>query len=103
MSVCTETRQTAYLAEHHRLQGEIHIARGEDGAADAAYQRGVAIARSQGARWLELRAARGYARFLSARDRAADARAVLAPVVASIAEGRATLDYASAESLLRTL
>jgi hypothetical protein len=61
------------------------------------------ISRRQGARWLELRASRGYAHFLVVRDRAAEARELLTPIVESITEGRDTMDYMYAEGLLKTL
>jgi hypothetical protein len=61
------------------------------------------IAESQGALWLELRAARALANFLAATDRTAEARSVLAPTLERITEGRTTLDYVYADGLLRTL
>ena len=57
----------------------------------------------QGARWLELRAARGYAHHLVEHGRAAEARDLLQPIVAWFTEGRETMDYLYAEGLLRTL
>jgi predicted ATPase len=100
---CAATRQTAYLSEHHRVQAEVLLARGDRAGAEAAYRRALDTAARQGATWLELRAARAYANYLAAFDRAAEARAVLAPVVARIHEGDGTLDYVYAETLLRSL
>ena len=103
MTVADDTAQQAYMSEHRRLQAELHIARGEREAAEAAYLRSLSTAIDQGARWLELRAARGFANYLAANGRPAEARDVLAPVVAAITEGTETLDYVYADALLKTL
>ena len=63
----------------------------------------LTTARMQGARWLELRAARGFANFLAATGRADEARQTLSPVWQQITEGHDTLDYVYAEALLKTL
>jgi predicted ATPase/GTPase SAR1 family protein len=97
------TGQLAYIAEHARLQAEVFDATGAGDAAEAKFQEALAIARRQGARWLELRAARGYAHHLVEQSRPDDARALLAPVLAWFTEGRDTLDFLYAESLLKTL
>ncbi|HJR60956.1 MAG TPA: protein kinase [Vicinamibacterales bacterium] len=102
-TVSNETGQVAYLSEHHRLQAELLIARGEATAGAVAYLRSLSTAIDQGASWLELRAARGYANHLAALGRNAEAREILAPVVQSIREGQETLDYVYAEALLRML
>jgi hypothetical protein len=47
-------------------------------------------------------ATRGYADFLVNNGRPADARDLLHPICAWFTEGRDTLDYAYAESLLRS-
>jgi predicted ATPase len=97
------TGQHAYLAEHARLQAEVHDVLGAADKAESSFRDALAISRRQGARWLELRAARGYAHHLVEHGRPAEARSVLAPVVSSITEGRETMDYLYAEGLLRTL
>jgi predicted ATPase len=102
-AVAQETSQQAYVSEHHRLQAEIHVARGEEALADAAFIRSITLAIDQNARWLELRAARAYANYLAARGRVTEARELLAPVLRAITEGRETLDYVYAETLLRSL
>jgi tetratricopeptide (TPR) repeat protein len=97
------TGQLAYAAEHARLQAEVLSVVGDADAAEASFQQALAIARTQGARWHELRAARGYAHHLVVQQRHAEARELLAPVVAWFTEGRETPDYVYAESLLKTL
>ena len=98
-----DTSQRAYVAEHHRLQAELHVARDEDAGAEAEYREAMRVAAAQGARWLELRAARGLANLLSLKGRTAEARQVLEPVVAGITEGHDTLDYVYADGLLKNL
>jgi predicted ATPase len=103
LSVADDTSQQAYISELHRLQAELHQLRGEREPAETSYLRSLSTAIDQGGRWLELRAARAFANYLAANSRPAEARDVLAPVVAAITEGTGTLDYAYAEALLRTL
>jgi serine/threonine protein kinase/predicted ATPase len=97
------TNQRAYASEHARLQGEVLARRGDFEAAERWFAEGVRLAREQQARWLELRAARGYAHLLAKQDRCGEARAILGPVFEVIAEGRDTLDYVAADALLQTL
>jgi predicted ATPase len=102
--VAEATGQHAYDSEHARLQAELISARGgAPDEAEAMYRTALGIARQRGARWLELRAARGYAHFLVARGRPAEARDVLAPILGWLREGFTTLDYAYADSLFKTL
>jgi len=103
-SVARATSQHAYDAEHARLQATLLVRQGiATPDAERWFAKALAISRSQGARWLELRAARAYADFLVQAGRAADARDVLQPIVAWFTEGQATLDYVYAESLLKTV
>jgi serine/threonine protein kinase/predicted ATPase len=97
------TSQRAYASEHARLQGEVLARWGDLDGADRWFAEGVRIAREQGARWLELRAARAHAHLLSKLERCAEARALLQPLVDTLTEGRDTLDYVAADALLQTL
>jgi serine/threonine protein kinase/tetratricopeptide (TPR) repeat protein len=97
------TGQHAFRAEHARLQAEVFAAVGADDEAEAKFRDALAAAASRGARWLELRAARGYAHHLVKHGRQDEARALLTPVLTSLAEGRQTLDFLYAEALLKTL
>ena len=103
-TVAHATGQHAYDAEHARLQATLLVRQGITTAdAERWFTKSLAISRSQGARWLELRAARAYADFLVHAGRVADARDVLEPILAWFSEGHDTLDYAYAEGLLRTI
>jgi Tfp pilus assembly protein PilF len=101
--VAIETSQHAYDSEHARLQAELHSARGVANAAERSYHQALDTSRAQGARWLELRASRGYAHFLVGQGRTTEARDLLAPILQTIVEGRDTLDYLYAEGLMKTL
>ena len=103
MRVAEDTGQQSYAAEHARLQAEVLSATGVLDQAEESYRTAITLSRLQGARWLELRAARGYAAFLIAHDRTDEAREILTPVVGWFTEGKDTMDYLYAESLLKTL
>lgn len=101
--IAEATSQRAYVSEHARLQAELCLLDSRDDEAELHYQHALAVARRQGAKWLELRAARGYARYLIKHDRLQEARELLAPVCAWFTEGLDVLDYLYADGLLKTL
>jgi serine/threonine protein kinase/predicted ATPase len=101
--VADATGQHSYVSEHARIQAEVSVLAGALDKAEAQFQHALAISRRQGARWLELRAARAYTHFLVEHDRPDEARAVLEPVLAWFTEGTDTMDYLYAEGLLKTL
>jgi predicted ATPase len=101
--VADATGQHAYDSEHARLQAEVQAAAGDADAAERHYMSAIDLSRRQGAKWHELRAARGYAHHLVAHGRPAEARGVLEPVVAWFTEGRDAMDYLYAEAFLKTL
>jgi tetratricopeptide (TPR) repeat protein len=94
--------QPYWDAELHRLKGEI-LQQDDAPGAEALMRRAVDIAKQQGGRSLELRAATSLARMLRASGRAAEARSVLAPVHASFTEGFTTADLRDAAALLEDL
>jgi adenylate cyclase len=103
-AIADATSQRAYESEHARLQAEVCLlVAGREHEVEGHYQRALAIARRQGAKWLELRASRGYAHYLVKHHRIDEARALLAPVCAWFTEGRDVLDYVYADALLKTL
>ena len=98
------TGQRFWDAELHRLKGEA-LSLGDAAAADveAAFENALAVARRQGARSLELRAATSLARFRAAGDRRQEAVAVLDEVYAFFVEGFETHDLKAAKSVLASL
>jgi predicted ATPase len=101
--VAIATSQHAFESEHRRLQAEVLQQLKQVEAAEASFRESLSIARSQGAKWLELRAARGYASFMVNNGRHAEARQLLKPAVEMIPEGRSLPDFVYAETLLKTL
>ncbi|MGH7933444.1 MAG: adenylate/guanylate cyclase domain-containing protein [Candidatus Binataceae bacterium] len=92
--------QRLYEAEIWRLRGELMVLHGgADLEAEQSFQHAMEIARRQQARSWELRVATSLARFLSRRDRAAEAKSILAPILASVSEGRENADFKDASSL----
>ena len=104
LAVSDQTDQHFFDAELYRLRGEFLLATG--GPADEAaarYHRALAIAREQGARSFELRAATSLARLWRDQGKRTEARHLLAPVYASFTEGFDTSDLIDAKALLNEL
>jgi len=70
---------------------------------EACFRAALTVAREQGTRGFELRAAVDLARLMSAQQRQAEARALLAPVYGWFNEGFDTPDLQEAQTLLETL
>ncbi|HEX5795254.1 MAG TPA: hypothetical protein VFY19_05415, partial [Geminicoccaceae bacterium] len=92
-----------HAAESRRVEGDLLAMTGQSDEADDRYRRALAIAREQSAKAFELRAATSRARLLSARDRARDARDLLAPLYGWFTEGFETADLKDAGALLDEL
>jgi hypothetical protein len=103
-AVAAQTGQAYFDADLHRLDGDLLLAIGGpvDEAA-ARYHRALAIAREQGARSLELRAATSLARLWRDQGKRAEARDLLAPLYAWFTEGFDTRDLIDAKALLEEL
>jgi class 3 adenylate cyclase/tetratricopeptide (TPR) repeat protein len=104
LAVAAQTGQPFCDANLNRLDGDLLLATG--GPADEAaarYHRALAIAREQGARSFELRAATSLARLWRDQGKRAEARALLAPVYAWFTEGFDTRDLIDAKALLAEL
>jgi predicted ATPase len=92
-----------YDAEVLRLQGELLRASGDPGAAEAAFQKALGVARAQGARSFELRTAASLGRLLADQGRADEARPALSAVCQTFGEGFETRDLVEARELLERL
>jgi adenylate cyclase len=104
LAVAAQTGQPLWDADLHRLDGDLLLATG--GPADEAagrYHRALAIAREQGARSFELRAATSLARLWRDQGKRAQARDLLAPVYGWFTEGFDTRDLIEAKALLGEL
>jgi predicted ATPase len=89
----------------HRLKGELQLTlRNPDAAAaEACLQRAISIAREQGARTRQLRAATSLARVWHDQAKRAEARNLLAPVYAEFTEGFGMADLDKARIVLEEL
>jgi predicted ATPase len=98
------TGQSYVRPEMHRQRA---VALGGSGAAarevEATFEAALNIARRQGLRFYELRAAISLARFRVRAGRLAEAQAVLAPVVAGFTEGHGTAELSEAQAVLDQL
>jgi predicted ATPase len=70
---------------------------------EGCFRSALRVAREQGSRGFELRAAVGLARLLSVQGRRAEARELLAPVYGWFTEGFDTPDLEAARNLLEEL
>lgn len=94
-----------YTAEVERLQGELVLGlpTAHPTEAAACFHQALAMARRQGAKALELRAAMSLARLWQQQDKRAAAQQVLAEVYDWFTEGFDTADLQEARALLEEL
>jgi predicted ATPase len=92
-------------AELHRLKGELLLKDDstERTRAERSFRQGIAVARRQEARLLELRASTSLARLWHDRGKTSDARDLLAPIYAWFEEGFDAADLKDAKALLDAL
>lgn len=104
LSMASRNGNAYVAAEVHRVMGEASLAEGAvPGAIDAAsghFQRALEVARHQGARAFELRAAISLARLWAHDGQAQRGVDLLAPLCASFTDGLETADLACARLLL---
>ena len=100
LTVMEATNQCWDEAEIHRVHGVVLRALGHDQRAKEALERACSIARKQGARLWELRAACSLAELLSERGPLHEAHAVLSPVLASLEGQPAVPDLQRARILI---
>jgi class 3 adenylate cyclase/predicted ATPase len=98
----TANGQQIWAAEVHRLKGELLLARDPGGALDAevAFRQAIEIARQQGAKSWELRAAVSLGRLLTNQGKRDDARRLLADIYGWFTEGFDTGDLREAKNVL---
>jgi tetratricopeptide (TPR) repeat protein len=94
------TLEGGYLAELHRVRGELLRLSGNAAGAEESLRLAVARAVEQHAKSFELRAATGLAKLLIAAGRTQEARAALAPVYEWFTEGHSTRDLTVAREVL---
>jgi DNA-binding SARP family transcriptional activator/predicted ATPase len=90
-------------AELRRLRGEVLVLQGRTLDGEASLRHALEVAREQGSRALELRAAVTLGNLMRESGRGGEARALVAPVYASFTEGFETDDLRRAQALLEDL
>jgi predicted ATPase len=104
LDTASRNNEHQWEAELHRLNGVFKRDAGEPYlAVDACFKRAVEVAKSQGAKILELRASTSLATSLLAQGRKAEAYHGLAPIHDWFTEGFATKDLTEAKALLQEL
>jgi predicted ATPase/class 3 adenylate cyclase len=104
-----QTNERYWEAEIHRLRGQLLLAASGPAApavvrsAEECYRRALDVARRQGARSLELRAAVSLSRLWQAADRHDEARELLAPIYEWFTEGLDHPELREAAALLDEL
>jgi tetratricopeptide (TPR) repeat protein len=89
-----------YRPEMFRIRGELRLKHGSAALAEADFREAVALARSIGAKSLELRATLHLARLLAQQRRRDEARTLLAEIYNWFTEGFDTTDLREAKALL---
>ncbi len=92
-----------FLAEVHRLRGEIQLARKLPDEAEVCFQLALDVARSQQAKSWELRITMSLCRLWKSQNRMEDARTALAKIYGWFQEGLDTPDLIDAKQLLESL
>jgi class 3 adenylate cyclase/DNA-binding winged helix-turn-helix (wHTH) protein/tetratricopeptide (TPR) repeat protein len=90
-------------AEIYRIRGALLADGGDVAAAEAQFTKAIGIARAQGAKHWELRAATSLARLWRDQGRCTEAHDLLAPVYGWFNEGQGTPDLMRAKALLYQL
>ena len=104
MATVGDTGERFWLAELHRLSGELELIGGNSEArerAERAFGLAIETARAHGARSLELRAATSLGRILSANGKRMDAHDHLSTAYSHFTDGFETPDLRNARALLQ--
>ncbi len=97
------SRSFFYEAELHRLRGELRLRQGLESDGEASLTEAIEIARRQGAKLLELRAAVSLSRLHAQRGDIDAARELVRTAYATFDEGFGTHDLVAARALLEEL
>jgi predicted ATPase len=103
LTIAGATGEDNYRPELFRIQGLCQLATGEMVAAAGSFQQALALARRQGTRSLELRAALNLSRLWAEQGQRAQAYELLAGVYSWFTEGFANRDLQTAKEFLLTL
>ena len=102
LSQIEETGEGHVIPEVYRIRGDL-MAGSRNDDPETEYLRALELARVQGSRWFELRAAMSFARHWADQRKRAEARELLAPVYGWFTEGFSTPDLESAKEQMEKL
>jgi class 3 adenylate cyclase/tetratricopeptide (TPR) repeat protein len=103
-AILIETTQVQWIeSEMHRVRGTLLLSMHEREAAEDTYCRALAVARRQGAKFFELRAATNLARLWCDQGKRREAQELLAPIYGWFTEGFDTPVLQDAKALLDEL
>jgi predicted ATPase len=97
------TKERCNEAEVYRVRGDLWILTGDRVAAGASFQRAIELAKRQGAKLFELRAATNLVRLLRDQGKHGEARELLVPIYDWFTEGFDAPDLIEAKALLQEL
>jgi predicted ATPase len=102
LATSTSAGYRTFVAELHRVRGELLLKRepANHAPGEEAFKTAIAIARGQGARSFELRAALGLAKLYQSKGRPIEARTILAPALEGFPPTPEMLEMAEAQALL---
>jgi class 3 adenylate cyclase/predicted ATPase len=103
LRIIERTGECWFAAELYRRKGQMLLGRGHTEAAEELYRKAVGIAREQGAKLWELRAAASFARLRRNQGHHREARDLLAPIYGWFTEGFETPDLKEVKTLLGEL
>jgi class 3 adenylate cyclase/predicted ATPase len=103
LQIVERTGERWLAAELNRHKGQLLLRQGDSEAAEELYRKALSIAKEQGAKLWELRAAVSLGRLWGEQGRRAEARELLAPVYGWFTEGFDTADLKEAKVLLDEL
>jgi class 3 adenylate cyclase/tetratricopeptide (TPR) repeat protein len=103
LGIVEQTNERYWEADLRRLEGLLALPADDDDGAEGCFETALAVAREQGAKIFELRAAVALGRLRQRRGRLDEARALLRPLYDGFTEGRETPDLRAARELLTEL
>ena len=103
LQIANRTGERWLTAELNRHKGRLLLRQGHSEPAEELYRKALSIAKEQGAKLWELRAAMSLARLRREQGRHAEGRDLLAPVYGWFTEGFDTADLKEARAFLDEL
>jgi predicted ATPase len=102
LSLIEETGERHIIPELYRIRGDL-LFRSKKGDPEADYLKALELARQQGTRLFELRAAMSLAQLWADQHKCAEARDLLVPIYEWFTEGFGTPDLKSAKEQMERL